>query len=125
MCSDSEAGSYLRLIDFVSLNPRLESNNEEEEEEEEAQVRETGAAHNHVFGTKTVFVCDQTLMSWPSTSHPKTSTTDPKNRLRRARWPSTLNPDHYAPNPKPSTPHPKLYTLNPEPGFPASAGPKP
>ena len=31
MCSGSEAGSYLRLIDFfVSLNSRLESNKEEE-----------------------------------------------------------------------------------------------
>ena len=26
LCSGSEAGSYLRLIDFVSLNCRLESN---------------------------------------------------------------------------------------------------
>ena len=26
MCSGSEAGSYLRLIDFVSLNSRLDSN---------------------------------------------------------------------------------------------------
>ena len=34
MCSGSEAGSYLRLINFVSLNSRLASNNEEEEEEE-------------------------------------------------------------------------------------------
>ena len=33
MCSSSEAGSYLRLIDFVyQLNSRLESNHEEEEE---------------------------------------------------------------------------------------------
>jgi hypothetical protein len=32
MCSGSEAGSYLRLIDFVSLNYRLESNREEDEE---------------------------------------------------------------------------------------------
>jgi len=31
MCSGSEAGSYLRLIDFVSLNSRLESNKEEED----------------------------------------------------------------------------------------------
>ena len=31
MCSGSEAGSYLRLIDYVSLNARIESNNEEEE----------------------------------------------------------------------------------------------
>ena len=31
MCSGSEAGSYLRLIDFVSLNSRLESNKEERE----------------------------------------------------------------------------------------------
>ena len=30
MCSGSEAGSYLRLIDFVPLNSRLESNQEEE-----------------------------------------------------------------------------------------------
>ena len=30
MCSGSEAGSYLRLMDFVSLNSRLESNEEEE-----------------------------------------------------------------------------------------------
>jgi hypothetical protein len=28
----SKEGSYLRLIDFVSLNPRLETNKEEEEE---------------------------------------------------------------------------------------------
>ena len=33
MCSGSEAGSYLRLIDIVSLNSRLECNKEEEEEE--------------------------------------------------------------------------------------------
>ena len=33
MCSGSEEGSYLSLIDFVSLNSRLESNKEEEEEE--------------------------------------------------------------------------------------------
>jgi len=32
MCSGSEEGTYLRLIDFVSLNSRLESNKEEEEE---------------------------------------------------------------------------------------------
>ena len=32
MCSGSKAGSYFRLIDFVSLNSRLESNEEEEEE---------------------------------------------------------------------------------------------
>jgi len=31
MCSGSEEGSYLRLIDFLSLNSRLESNKEEEE----------------------------------------------------------------------------------------------
>jgi len=31
MCSGSEAGLYLRLIDFVSLTARLESNKEEEE----------------------------------------------------------------------------------------------
>jgi len=32
MCSGSEAGSYVRLIDFcVSLNSRLESNEEEAE----------------------------------------------------------------------------------------------
>jgi len=29
MCSGSEAGSYLRLIDFVSFDSRLESNKEE------------------------------------------------------------------------------------------------
>ena len=29
MCSGSEAGSYLRLVDFVSLNSRLEGNKEE------------------------------------------------------------------------------------------------
>jgi len=34
MCSGSEAGSYLRLMDFfVSLNSRLESNKEERREE--------------------------------------------------------------------------------------------
>ena len=33
MCSGSEVGSYLRLIDCVSLNSRLESIKEEEEEE--------------------------------------------------------------------------------------------
>ena len=32
MCTDSEAGSYLRLIDIVALNSRLESNKEEEED---------------------------------------------------------------------------------------------
>jgi len=32
MCSGSEEGSYLRLIDFVSLNSGLESNIEEEED---------------------------------------------------------------------------------------------
>jgi len=31
MCSGSQAGSYLRLIDLVSLHSRLESNKEEEE----------------------------------------------------------------------------------------------
>ena len=31
MWSGSEEGSYLRLIEFVSLNSRLESNKEEEE----------------------------------------------------------------------------------------------
>jgi len=31
MCSGSEEGSYLRLIDFLSLNSRLESNKQEEE----------------------------------------------------------------------------------------------
>ena len=31
MCSGSKEGSNLRLIDFVSLNSRLESNKEEEE----------------------------------------------------------------------------------------------
>ena len=31
VCSGSEAGSYVRLIDFVSLNSRLESNREKEE----------------------------------------------------------------------------------------------
>ena len=31
MCSGSEAGSYSRLIDFVSLNSRLESHKEREE----------------------------------------------------------------------------------------------
>ena len=30
MCSDSEAGSYLRLIDIVSLNSRLEIHKQEE-----------------------------------------------------------------------------------------------
>jgi len=29
MCSGSEAGSYFRLIDFLSLNSRRESNKEE------------------------------------------------------------------------------------------------
>ena len=29
MCSGSEEGSYLRLLDFVSFNSRLESNKEE------------------------------------------------------------------------------------------------
>ena len=33
MCTGSEAGSYLRLKDIVSLNSRLESNREEEEED--------------------------------------------------------------------------------------------
>ena len=37
MCTDSEAGSFLRLKDIVSLNSRLESNKEEEEEEEEEE----------------------------------------------------------------------------------------
>ena len=32
MWSDSEEGSYLRLIAFVELNSRLERNKEEEEE---------------------------------------------------------------------------------------------
>jgi len=32
MCSGSKPGSYLSLIDFVSLNSRLGSNKEEEEE---------------------------------------------------------------------------------------------
>ena len=31
ICSGSEKGSYLRLIDVVSLNSRLESSKEEEE----------------------------------------------------------------------------------------------
>jgi len=31
MCSGSEAGSYLRLTDFVLLNSRLESHTEEED----------------------------------------------------------------------------------------------
>jgi len=31
LCSGSVAGSYLRLIDFLSLNSRLESNKEEKE----------------------------------------------------------------------------------------------
>jgi len=31
MCSGSEEGSYLRLIDFLSLNSRLETNKEEED----------------------------------------------------------------------------------------------
>ena len=31
MCSGSEAGSYLRLIDFSPLTSRLESDEEEEE----------------------------------------------------------------------------------------------
>ena len=31
MCSGSKAGSYVRLVDFVSLNSRLENNREEEE----------------------------------------------------------------------------------------------
>ena len=30
MCSGSEAGSYLTLLNFVSLNSRLKSNQEEE-----------------------------------------------------------------------------------------------
>ena len=34
-----EEGSYLRLIDFLSLNSRLESNKEEEEEVFQNQVR--------------------------------------------------------------------------------------
>ena len=34
MCSDSEEDSYLRLINFVSLNSRLESNEEETTKEE-------------------------------------------------------------------------------------------
>jgi len=33
MCSGSEAGSYLRLIDFVSLNSGLESHKEEKKKE--------------------------------------------------------------------------------------------
>ena len=32
MCSGSEAGSYLTLTCFVSLNPKLESNREEKKE---------------------------------------------------------------------------------------------
>ena len=35
MCSSSEAGSCLRLIDCVSLNSMLESNKEEEEDKNE------------------------------------------------------------------------------------------
>jgi len=38
----SEAGSYLRRIDFVSLNSRLESNKEEEEEEPDAAEHQWG-----------------------------------------------------------------------------------
>jgi hypothetical protein len=34
MRGGSEEGSYLRLIDLVSLNARLESNEEEEEDTE-------------------------------------------------------------------------------------------
>ena len=34
LCTGSEAGSYLRLIDIVSLNSRRESNKEKEEEED-------------------------------------------------------------------------------------------
>ena len=41
-----EAGSYLRLVDIVSLHPRLESNQEEEEEEEE---EEDGWGFYHVL----------------------------------------------------------------------------
>ena len=33
-----QEGSFLRLIDFVSLNSRLASNKEEEKEEEEDQM---------------------------------------------------------------------------------------
>jgi len=33
MCSGSEEGSYFRLIDFLSLNSRLESNKEEKKKE--------------------------------------------------------------------------------------------
>jgi len=39
MCSGSEAGSYLKLIDFVSLNSRLDSDKEEEEEEDTFSTR--------------------------------------------------------------------------------------
>jgi len=37
MCSGTEAGSYLRLIDCVSLNSRLESNKEEAERFQEEE----------------------------------------------------------------------------------------
>ena len=39
MCSGSEAGSYLRLIDVVSFNSRLENNQEEEEETKQASTQ--------------------------------------------------------------------------------------
>ena len=34
MCSGSEGGSYLRLIEFCILNSRLESDKEEEEKDQ-------------------------------------------------------------------------------------------
>jgi len=51
MCSGSEAGWYLRLIDFVSLNSRLESHKEEKEKKkmQAASVSPLGATLAVVF----------------------------------------------------------------------------
>ena len=38
MCNGSEAGSYLRLLDFGIINPRIESHKEEEEEGEATEA---------------------------------------------------------------------------------------
>ena len=61
MCTDSEAGSYLRLKDIVSLNSRLESNKAEEEEEEEGLPRQRRGVRAEIRRASPLPSKDETL----------------------------------------------------------------
>ena len=98
MCSGSEAGSFLRLMDFLSLNSRLEINKEEEDIPRERQRGRGGETARGGGGRE---------------NERERGKRETGRGIKRERRREPLHPTPYTLHPTPCTLHSTLHTLHP------------